>query len=81
MSALVEFVPPTRSSFEDVELEMGDVRECVKHLEKVALATFLGKPRSVETVIREWMAVHRRGTVTTRPDFDEAVRHYIAAKW
>jgi hypothetical protein len=45
------------------------------------MLTFLARTRIVETTVREWLQEHRKGTSTTRMEFDEAVRLMMQGRW
>lgn len=68
-------------TYEGRELTTYDVIECARELEKLAIEAFIARPRVTEAVVRAWMAEHRKGTDTPRPEFDEAIRRYLMTKW
>jgi len=80
---LVEFTPAGSKNepWAGQELTTSDVTACVAYLEKVAMLTFLARTRIVETTVREWLQEHRKGTSTTRMEFDEAVRLMMQGRW
>lgn len=81
---LVEFIAGGKKisqPFEGVELTTADAAVCGKMIERLAIETFLARPRVVETAIREWLIENRKGTPTTRQEFDEAVRRVVCARW
>lgn len=63
------------------ELTTTDVVACARELEKMALSTFLHRPRVTEGMVRQFLNENHQGTETTRQDFDEAVRRYLMSKW
>lgn len=63
------------------ELTTADVVKCAQEMEKMALATFIARPRVTEGMVRAFMAENHQGTETTRQEFDEAVRRYLMTKW
>lgn len=63
------------------ELTTRDVIECARELEKMAVSTFLHRPRVTEGMIRAFLTEHHAGTTTERADFDEATRRYLMTKW
>lgn len=69
------------ATHEGRELTTNDVIECAAELEKLAIETFIARPRVTEGIVRSWLAEHRKGTDTTRQDFDEAIRRYLMTKW
>lgn len=69
------------TSYEGQELTTSDVRLCAAEIEKLAVATYIARPRVTEASVREWLSKNRPGTLTTRQDFDEAVRRYLMGRW
>lgn len=63
------------------ELTTSDAIMCSAAVEKVAMNLFLSKARPVENAVRDWMVANCRGTVTTRPEFEEAVRRILENRW
>ena len=63
------------------ELTTRDVAECAAELEKLAIETFIARPRVTEGIVRAWLAENRKGTDTARADFDEAIRRFLMTKW
>lgn len=68
-------------SYEGRELTTHDVIKCAAELEKLAIETFIARPRVTEGIVRSWLAEHRKGADTPRAEFDEAIRRYLMTKW
>lgn len=82
MTTIVEKLTEGKpKTYEGQELTTKDVIECAAELEKLAIETFIARPRVTEGVVRAWLAEHRKGTDTLRADFDEAIRRYLMTKW
>jgi hypothetical protein len=78
---VTELFSHAKGAYDGKELTSRDALECVAEIEKLAMSTFLGRQRLVEVALREWMSSNRRGTITTRQDFEKAVRWIMETKW
>lgn len=82
MSKIVPVVFSSKpSTYEGRELTTSDVVQCAHLIEKLAIETFIARPRISEATTREWLSANRSGSETTRQDFDEAVRRYLMSRW
>lgn len=63
------------------ELTTTDVIECAREVEKMAITSFLQRPRIIDGVVRRFLTENHQGTSTLRQDFDEATRRYLMGKW
>lgn len=79
---MIEFRAPGASAPPPVgrELTTADAVKCADLIESLAMTTFLARTRVVETTIREYLIEHHKGSPTPRQEFDEAVRHILAAR-
>jgi hypothetical protein len=68
-------------SSEVPDLLTSDAQECSKMIEELAMTTFTGRGKLVETAIREWLVTNRPGTAAERHEFHEAVVHVLKTKW
>ena len=66
---------------EGPELLTSDASECARMIEELALTTFTGRGKLVETAIKEWTSANRPGTSTDRHEFHEAVVHVLRHRW
>lgn len=82
MTTIADLAASTKTvSYDGRELTTKDVVECAAELEKLAIETFIARPRVTEGVVRAWLAEHRKGADTPRVEFDEAIRRYLMTKW
>ena len=63
------------------ELTTEAVVACAHEIEKKKMREIVDRPRSLEGHVREFMITNCQGTVTTKPEFLEAVRHYLDGRW
>lgn len=78
---VTEIFSDAKGPYDGQELTSNDVVLAARDIEKLAVSSFLGRQRLIEVALREWMSANRKGTSTTRQDFEKAVRFYLEGRW